>query len=107
KMDHVVLPVGTYENEICFVLTADTMSHDKTGKIQAKPVDRNDALAKIRAAREGSFLCTAYCLDKKTWRQGRWELVERIVDVVSAEFVYYVPEKCIEFYLENTPYLQV
>jgi len=107
KMQHVIVPDGDEEGQVCFVLTADTMSYDKTGKVQAKPIDRDDAIAKIRAARDGSFLCTAYCLDKKIWRQGKWELVERIADVVSAEFVYYVPERWIDYYLENTPYLAV
>ena len=107
KMQHVILPAGKHENDICYVLTADTMSHDKTGKIHGKPVDRNDAIAKIRAAREGSFLCTAFCLDKKIWRNGRWDIVERVEDVVSAEFIYYVPECWVDYYLENTPYLDV
>ena len=107
KMQHVILPDGKTEGDVCFVLTADTMSHDKTGKIQAKPVDRDDAIAKIRAARDGSFLCTAYCLDKKIWHQGKWEIVERVADIVSAELVFFVSEQWIDFYLENTPYLQV
>jgi len=107
KMQHVILPAGKHENDICFVLTADTMSHDKTGKIHGKPVDRDDAIAKIRAARDGSFLCTAFCLDKKIWRNGKWEIVERVADVVSADFVYYVSERWIDYYLENTPYLDV
>ena len=107
KMQHVMLPVGQHNGDICFVLTADTMSHDTTGNIQGKPVDKNDAIAKIRAARNGSFLCTAFCLDKKIWRAGKWEIVERIADVVSAQFTYFVPEQWMDFYLANTPFLDV
>lgn len=106
KMQHVILPEGK-EGEICFVLTADTMSHDKTGKIHGKPVDRDDAIAKIKAAREGSFLCTAFCLDRKIWRSGKWEIEERVADVVSAEFIYYVADQWIDYYLERTPFLDV
>src|SRR5579863_6185861 len=45
KMQHVILPDGMHEGDICFVLTADTMSHDKMGTIHGKPVDRVDAIA--------------------------------------------------------------
>src|SRR5436190_7364611 len=93
KMQHVILPNGIHNEDICFVLTADTMSHDKTGKINGKPIDKDDALAKMRSARDGSFLCTAFCLDKKIWRNEKWEIVERIANVVSSEFIYYVPER--------------
>jgi septum formation protein len=107
KMQHVILPDGRQEGDICFVLTADTMSHDKTGKIHGKPVDRADAIAKIKAAREGSFLCTAFCLDRKVWRSGVWVLEERIADVVSADFLYLVTDEWIDIYLEKTPFLDV
>lgn len=107
KMQHVILPSGETEGQICFVLTADTMSHDKTGKIHGKPIDKEDAISKIKAAREGSFLCTAFCLDKKIWRDNKWEIEERIADIVSAEFLYYVPDEWIGYYLEYTPYLDV
>jgi septum formation protein len=107
KMQHVLLPDGAHEGDICFVLTADTMSHDATGKIHGKPVDRNDAIAKIKAARDGSFLCTAFCLDRKVWRQGKWVIDERVADIVSSQFVYYVTDEWIDYYLERTPYLDV
>ena len=107
KMQHVILPDGTYEGQVCYVLTADTMSHDKTGTIHGKPVDRADAIAKIKAAAEGSFLCTAFCLDKKIWQLGAWVIEERIADVVFAEFIYIVPDKWLDIYLEKIPYLDV
>ncbi|HXW86225.1 MAG TPA: Maf family protein [Candidatus Bathyarchaeia archaeon] len=102
KMDHVVVPSGTQENEICFVLTADTMSEDKDGTIRGKPTDRADAIMKIKAARDGVFLCTAFCLDKKIWHHGQWNLVARINKQVTSEFFYYVPDEWIEEYLEKS-----
>lgn len=107
KMKHVILPDGNKEGDICFVLTADTMSHDKTGKIHGKPVDRADAITKIKAAREGSFLCTAFCLERCIWQSGEWVKQERIADVVSADFIYYVADEWIDYYLERTPFLDV
>jgi septum formation protein len=107
KMQHVILPDGTKDGDICFVLTADTMSHDKTGKIHGKPVDRADAIAKIKATREGSFLCTAFCLDRKVWRDGAWEIEERVAGIVSAEFSFIIPDEWIDTYLEKVPFLDV
>jgi septum formation protein len=107
KMQHVILPDGTQEGDISFVLTADTMSHDKMGTIHGKPVDRDDAIAKIKATREGSFLCTAFCLDKKVWCAGKWEIAERIADIVSAEFSFIIPDEWIDTYLEKVPFLDV
>lgn len=107
KMQHVLLPEGKHEGDICFVLTADTMSHDATGKIHGKPVDRDDAIAKIKAARDGSFLCTSFCLDRKMWQSGKWVTQERVANIISANFIYYVADEWIDYYLERTPYLDV
>jgi len=107
KMDHVVLPDGTYDGEICYVLTADTMSHDKSGQIHGKPVDRADAIAKIKASAAGSFLCTAFCVDRRVWQGSTWNVDKRITDIVSAEFIFFVPDNWIDIYLEKTPYLDV
>jgi len=107
KMDHVVLADGKGDGDICFVLTADTMSHDSRGVIHGKPVDRDDAIAKIKATRNGSYLCTAFCLDKKIWKNGQWLIKERIEEVVSAEFVFFIPDNWLEIYIQNTPILNV
>ena len=117
KMQHVILPAGTSEGQVCFVLTADTMSHDAHGVVHGKPVDRADAIAKIKATAAGSFLCTAFCLDRKVWQPalaslgevgaGAWVIEERIADVVSAEFLFSVSDKWLDIYLEKTPFLDV
>jgi nucleoside triphosphate pyrophosphatase len=107
KMQHVILPDGKREGEVCFVLTADTMSHDNEGVVHGKPVDRNDAIAKIKATAQGSFLCTAFCLDRKVWQNGAWVIENRVADVVSAEFLFVVPDEWIDIYLDKTPFLDV
>lgn len=107
KMQHVILPDGKHEGDRCFVLTADTMSHDKMGVVHGKPVDRADAIAKIKATAAGSFLCTGFCLDRKVWKNDAWVIEERIADVVSAEFMFVVPDNWLDIYLEKTPFLDV
>lgn len=102
KMNHVILPAGNNEGDVCFVLTADTMSQDKQGIIHGKPVDRDDAIAKIKAARQGSYLCTAFCLDRSVWRDGVWKLEQRIQECVSSEYIFLVPDSWIDIYLEKS-----
>lgn len=98
KMEHVILPAGK-EGEICFVLTADTLSQDATGAIHGKPTDRDDAIIKIKAARAGMRTGTAFCLDKKVWRSGSWHLERRIEQFVDARYEFIVPDEWIENYL--------
>lgn len=101
KMDHVVLPKGK-KSEICFVLTADTLSQNKGGKIEGKPIDSDDAIKKIKAARAGTRLCTSFCLDKKIWCGGAWNIAERIQKSVFAEYQFIIPDEWIDNYLENS-----
>lgn len=101
KMEHVDLFALDRSKKI-FVLTADTLSQNENGIIQGKPKDRADAIAKIQQARGGSKLCTAFCLDKKIWRDGGWHTVERIEQVVHARYVFDIPDAWIEAYLEKS-----
>jgi len=101
KMNHVMLPVGT-EGERCFVLTADTLTQDADGTIQGKPVDRADAVDKIKKARAGSVLFTSFCLDKRVCKQGVWELEQRIQKTVGAAFLFVIEDAAIDYYLDNS-----
>lgn len=102
KMQHVQLPAGNKDGEHCFVLTTDTLSQDVDGKINGKPTDAADAIAKIKAARAGSRLCTAFCLDKRTWRSGTWVVEKRIQKAASAEYIFNIPDAWINVYLKNS-----
>lgn len=101
KMTHAVLPTGN-EGQKIFVLTADTLSQDVDGIIQGKPKDRADAIAKIKSARTGTNLCTGFCLDRKIFKNGRWETEARIEQVVSASYLFSVPDSLIDFYLDSS-----
>src|SRR4029079_19034825 len=88
KMDHALLPTGK-ENGIAFVLTADTLGVDATGAISGKPKDIADAIAKIKAARGGVNFCgTAFCLEKKIFKKGKWVTDKQIVKFVHAEYYF-------------------
>lgn len=102
KMEHVILTDGKQGGENCFVLTADTLGQDKHGNIHGKPLNREDAIAKIKAGRGGSRLCTAFCLHKKIWQSGKWETMTCIEQVVHSEYNFNVPDAWIDVYLEKS-----
>lgn len=102
KMQHVIMPQGNKEGEIAFILTADTLSQDATGTINKKPTNRVDAWLKIRAARAGARLSTAFCLEKRMWNDGQWHTINKIESVVSAEYRYNVSDQEIDYYLDHS-----
>ena len=85
KMKHVILPNGK-ESEICYVLTADTMGKDKNGIIHGKPIDKDDAITKIKALRGEGLVATAFCLEKNQWKNGKWQLIDRITQYVETKY---------------------
>lgn len=102
KMAQVVLPTGKRDGDQCFVLTADTLSQDSQGAISGKPTDLADAIEKIKIARDGMVTGTAFCLDRRRWRDGAWQLDERIVKYVQATYIFAIPDAWIERYCEQT-----
>ncbi|HRN77895.1 MAG TPA: Maf family protein [Candidatus Dependentiae bacterium] len=102
KMNHLILSDGKKEGEVCFVLTADTLSQSLDGTLHGKPTDRADAIAKIKDARKGARLCSAFCLEKKIWRQGTWYTQQKIEEVVHASYIFDIPDEWIDIYLERS-----
>jgi septum formation protein len=100
KMDHVILPDGV-EGECCFVLTADTMTLGSEGEIFGKPVDRNDAIKKLKSAKDGAITGTAFCLDKKIWSHGVWITQKRIEQFAQGTCVFDVPDEWLDVYLSR------
>lgn len=101
KMEHVVLPQGS-EGDICYVVTADTLSEDSNGTISGKPTDRADAIKQIKLARNRMRTGTAFCLDRKIYRNGAWEIDQRIERFVQAYSVFDVPDEWIDIYLAKS-----
>lgn len=102
KMDHVVLPSGK-EDDQCFVLTADTLGRDVDGTIHGKPIDKADAIAKIKSLGKGGIVATAFCLDKKQFKDGAWRVDERIEQVVATKYEFNMADEWIEKYLHAVP----
>lgn len=102
KMQHVLLPEG-HEGEFCFVLTADTLTETKEGKLEGKPIDRADAIAKLRSARQGVCTGTAVCLERRLFKNGCWAVEEQRMLYAQAHYIFNVPEHELDFYLDNVP----
>ena len=100
KMTHVILPAGT-ENDVCFVLTADTMTCTPDGSISGKPVDRDDAIAMIKAAKNNVITGTAFCLERKRWHAGSWCTEKCIEGYAEGSCPYVVPDAWLETFLEH------
>ena len=98
KMEHVVLPAGA-NDDVCFVLTADTMTCNADGSINGKPVDRDDAIQKIKSAKNAAITGTAFCLDKKLWHNNAWHTEQRIQRYVEGTCSFDVPDQWLEIYL--------
>ena len=106
KMSHAIVPDGLHEGDICFVLTADTMLQDKTGAIHGKPIDRADAITKLKAVRDGARVYTAFCLDRKIWQNGSWKIDQRTQECVCAEYEFIIPDEWIDTYFKTSIGLQ-
>lgn len=107
KMDHVCMPTGV-EGEVVLVLTADTLSVDEYGEVHGKPVDRADAIEKIKRIRGKGLVATGFCLDKKRYESGMWRVIDRRVESVVTRYVFSISDDEISAYLEHVPdYLTV
>jgi septum formation protein len=100
KMKHLLLPPAE-KDAICYVLTADTLTENSQGKLEGKPIDRADAIQKIRFARNGVRTGTAFCLDQRIYDGQHWQIEKRVVQFVQAAYIFNVPDHYIDFYLDN------
>lgn len=106
KMKHIQLP--SIDNNIVYVLTADTMGQNAQGNLYGKPRDKQDAIRLIKELRHGSSVCTAFCLEKREKSDNEWKVVQTISKAVTTEYVFAIPDERIEDYLQHTPqYLNI
>lgn len=107
KMKHVQLPEPKKDNDICFVLTSDTMGLTQDRAVLGKPDSKDDAIRMLKACREGSITITGYCLRKMQSIKGVWHVTDEIIDYDEAELIFNVPDPLIDYYLDNIPFLEV
>jgi septum formation protein len=101
KMEHCILPSGQ-EGLIIFVITADTLGKDATGALSGKSKDMADAIEKLKAANGINYCGTAFCLDRKIYTNGSWQVQERILEYVQARFEWYIREDEMNQYITTS-----
>ena len=102
KMDHVCLKKPSYEGEIAFIVTADSMGQDSKGVVHGKPHDKADAREKLRALAYGSVTGTAFCIERRRACKGQWITETCIEKCVIARYEFVVPELWIDRYLQHS-----
>lgn len=107
KMLHAKIPKGTKQEEICFVLTADTLGLTVGGRVLYKPVDRADAISMLKESRQGTRTVTGFCLRKLIWRNNDWFVDQEVIDFDESWSVFDVADEFIDFYLDTIPFLSV
>lgn len=102
KMEHVIVPAGK-EGDICLVLTADTLGKDSSGMLHGKPTGQDDARKKLSSVRAGTMTTgTAFCIDKKEFRNGRWNMLCREVRYIESTYTFNVPDAWTETYFKHS-----
>lgn len=103
KMDNVSNDVLDHDQDIEFIVTADTLCQDKHGTLYGKPRDREDAKAMIKAKREGARVATAFCLEKRKQENNMWNVMKRLSKVVTTTYSLDIPDHWIDIYLDQEP----
>jgi len=98
KMKHVLLPHGN-NGDICFVLTADSLTADKYGRLHGKPLHKEDARQKFTLFNEGVRVGTAFCLERKQWINDTWVTQQAIEQFVDAACDIQVSDDMFEEYI--------
>ena len=102
KMDHVAIPAGAIEGQVCYVLTADSMVSNEKGEKYSKPTTTQEAYEKIRTMSGLQKVATGYCIEKRIWKNNHWMTDKHICYVSVKTFIFKVPESKIEAYFKNT-----
>lgn len=106
KMEHVDLP-DAHEQSRMFVLTADTLTQDASGKIYGKPATIEQAISYIKTLSPDAYISTGFCLDYKEYRAGQWQVTKRIVRSVSATCQMDIDDAWLATYVKKIPVLSI
>jgi len=102
KMDNVKMPSGQ-EGDVAFVLTADTMGVGHNGLVQGKMHSKKEALAALRGLdMTERTVATGFCLDRKIYSNGTWQVRKRVEKVVESKYIFIVPAQWTDDYLEHS-----
>lgn len=101
KMEHALIP-DDINDKTCFVLTADTLSQDKQGRISGKPTSKEQAIEMVRRARSGMRTATAFCVERKVKKGDTWQTDKQIIECVWSKYVFDIPDDWMETYFNSS-----
>ncbi len=108
KMGALDFPSGAKAGEEALFLTADTMIwHENSGKFFAKPRDRQQALAMLRASRSGTLVGSGFCLARARFDGVSWQRGEQLLGYDEGFCRIDIPEGWLDWYLERVPFTAV
>ncbi|MBY0109767.1 MAG: Maf family protein [Candidatus Babeliaceae bacterium] len=101
KMDSLLInEIQPQSTGLVWVLTADTLGQDAQGKIYAKPADYDDAVNQIKKQRDQWVrVATAFCLDRKVFKDGSWQIEERFSQTVISHIFFSIEDHEIDRYI--------
>lgn len=102
KMDHAQL-LPSFNGNIMYVLSADTMVENCFKKIMGKPKDNEEVQSQIQSINQGPCLVsTGFCLEKKIFDEDKWHTQSQIVEAVTTECLFFISDYWINKYLSLT-----
>jgi septum formation protein len=105
KMNHVVVPAGTFEGELCWLLTADSLVQGGSGEIVGKPSSREHAVQMLKMLRAHPCrVVTGFCCERRRWDGAQWILEKAHCQAVGASVTVHISDFWIDRYLDKHPY---
>lgn len=105
KMNHVVVPAGTQEGELCWILTADSLVQGGNGDIVGKPSSREHAVQMLKMLRAAPCrVVTGFCCERRRWNGSAWVLEQAHCQAVGAQVAVHISDFWIDIYLDKHPY---
>ncbi len=98
KMRSVVLPDNNKEGDIIYILTADSLTQDKNGKIYGKPNSYQEAFDMLNALQGISSVSTAFCLEKRLYTKRQWIVISQKSEIITGSCELYMPESYYQDY---------
>ena len=107
KMDHLEFPTQQEANsDYIFVLTSDTLvKSTQSEQILCKPKDKDDAKRMLGIlCNEPVDVVTGCCLEKRVWKNGKWEIEAKEYWTTNAIVEFCVEPESLEKYFDKMPY---
>ncbi len=102
KMNSIQLDPTIFPNEV-ILLTADTLTADNNGNLYGKPEDLQEAIHMVKTLRRGSVVTTAFCLEKRVYKEKAWHIVAKHAEAVTAQCEFILSDEEILEYFTKQP----